>query len=153
HAASEYASSVVRSQGSRRGTVKETPILNLWIKSSLRISVDALTWVPGSPQICRPPEPVDGARTAFNTWRGIAPMTFPDAWKTRAKLFFDHVAFLVPNDAERETFLHWLAHIFQHPEVLPHTAYLMTTPVTGVGRNLLGSIIVRTLRGHVAAGI
>jgi hypothetical protein len=117
------------------------------------VTVDALAWVPGSPQICRPPEPIDGARTAFNTWRGIAPMAFPEDWEIRAKPFFEHVAYLIADDAERKRFLQWLAHIVQRPEVLPHTAYLMMTPTTGVGRNLMGSIIVRVLRGHVAAGV
>jgi hypothetical protein len=47
----------------------------------------------------------------------------------------------------------WLAHIFQVAEVLPHTAYLMTTQTQGIGRNLLASILVRALRGFVAAGL
>lgn len=59
----------------------------------------------------------------------------------------------MPIAAERERFLNWLAHIVQHPEVLPHTAYLMITQTTGIGRNLLASMIVRVLRGYVAAGI
>src|SRR5262249_8965711 len=54
---------------------------------------------------------------------------------------------------EWECFMQWLAHIVQRPEVLPHTSYLMVTPKTGVGRNLLASILVRALRGFVAAGI
>src|SRR5262249_34904000 len=37
--------------------------------------------------------------------------------------------------------------------VLPHTAYLMITPTRGIGRNLLASILVRVLRGFVAAGV
>ena len=77
----------------------------------------------------------------------------PKDWKKQAKPFLDHVAFLVPVKSERERFLQWLAHIIQRPEVLPHTCYLMTTSKTGIGRNLLASMIVRVLRGHVAAGV
>lgn len=127
--------------------------LKFWIASRKRVTVDVLAWVPGAPEICRPPEATDGAATAFNSWRGIAPMDAPEDWEARATPFLDHVAFLVPNQDERRLYLQWLAHIVQRPEVLPHTAYLMTTQTTGIGRNLMASIIVRALRGHVAAGV
>ena len=151
-AADEYAAS--RHQYTDDdGKLKKGPALKFWIASRSRITVDVLAWVPGAAQICRPPEPIDGSRTAFNTWRGIAPMDAPQDWQERAKPFLDHVTYLVPDKDERERFLQWLAHIVQRPEVLPHTAYLMITPTTGVGRSLMASIIVRVLRGHVAAGV
>jgi primase-polymerase (primpol)-like protein len=113
-----------------------------------------LAWVPGAKKICSPPEAVEGAKTAFNTWAGLSPPPkIPKDWKKRAKPFVDHVAFLVPVKSERERFLQWLAHIIQRPEVLPHTYFLMTAKKTGIGRNLLSSMIVRVLRGHVAAGV
>jgi hypothetical protein len=59
----------------------------------------------------------------------------------------------VPIKEERERFLRWLAHIVQKPEILPHTSYLFITETTGTGRNLLASILVRALRGHVASGV
>jgi Bifunctional DNA primase/polymerase, N-terminal/Family of unknown function (DUF5906)/Primase C terminal 2 (PriCT-2) len=142
HAAGEYAAS-------KHGK-KKVPALKLWIESKKRVTVDVLTWVPGQPPVCRPPEE-EG--TGFNTWRGLASMDAPEDWKERAKPFLEHVDFLVPVESERERFLKWLAHIFQCPEVLPHTMYLMTTRTTGIGRNLLASILVRALRGHVAAGV
>ena len=80
-------------------------------------------------------------------------MAFPEDWEERVKPFLDHVAYLVPIAEERERFLQWLAHIVRHPEVLPHTAYLMITPITGTGRNWLASVLVRVLRGFVAAGV
>ena len=132
---------------------KYVSTLKLWLASPDRVQVDVLGWVPGAAQICRPPEAIDGAKTAFNSWSGLTPMKVPEDWKRRAKPFLDHVAFLVPVKSERTRFLQWLAHIIQRPEVLPHTAYLMTTPQTGIGRNLLASMIVRVLRGHVAAGV
>jgi hypothetical protein len=153
HAFSEYSASVIRTTNRQTGKVTVTSILKLWIGSEKRMSVDALAWVPGSPQICRPPEPIDGAMTAFNSWRGIAPMDFPPDWKKQAEPFFEHVAYLIKDEAERIRFLQWLAHIIQKPEVLPHTAYLMMTPTTGIGRNWMASVIVRSLRGHVAAGV
>jgi primase-polymerase (primpol)-like protein len=67
-------------------------------------------------------------------------MAYPEDWQERVTPFLEHVEFLVPNEGERERFLQWLAHIVRVPEVLPHTSYLMITPKTGVGRNLLASI-------------
>ena len=134
------------------GKTRKEPALKAWLRSKDQVTVDVLTWVPGAKQVCRPPEPT-GAETGFNTWRGLMPMDAPDDWAVRARPFLNHVEFLVPIKAERERFLQWLAHIVQRPEVLPHTAYLMTTKTTGIGRNLLASILVRVLRGHVAAGI
>ena len=135
------------------GERKSMPALKAWLASRERVTVDVLAWVPGSTQICQPPEAVDGARTAFNTWRGLTPMQVPKDWKRQAQLFVDHVTFLMPVKSERRRFLMWLAQILQQPDVLPHTAYLMTTPRTGIGRNLLASMITRVLRGHVAAGV
>jgi hypothetical protein len=146
HASNEYAASKHAIKKN-----KKVPALGLWMESPRRVTVDVLTWFPGRPQICRAPEE-EG--TAFNTWRGLTPMEAPPAdWKQRAEPFLEHVAFLVPVESERKRFLQWLAHIFQHPEVLPHTMYLMTTRTTGIGRNLLASILVRALRGHVAVGV
>jgi hypothetical protein len=132
---------------------KSQPCLKLWLSSPRRRTVDVLTWRPGSPQICPPPEP-NGSEIGFNTWQGLVPVREPPAdWQERVRPFQEHVAYLVPIESERIRFLQWLAHIFQSPGELPHTAYLMTTPTTGIGRNLLASIIVRALRGHVAAGV
>lgn len=147
-ALSEYAASIYIS-GS-----KSIPVLKAWIASPRRVTVDALTWWPGQAQICRPPESVDGAQTALNLWRGINPMrSAPNDWEQRVVPFLDHVAYLVPEAADRDRFLDWLAHILQRPVVLPHTSYLMTTPTQGTGRNLLASVLVRVLHGHVAHGV
>jgi hypothetical protein len=129
------------------------PALKAWIASGARVTVDTLAWVPGEPQICRPPESDDGSATAYNSWRGLKPIQAPEDWIVRVEPFVEHAAYLIPVEAERQRFLQFVAHIAQHPEVLPHTYYLMITPTTGIGRGLLGSILTRAFRGHVAAGI
>jgi hypothetical protein len=149
-AQSEYAASVHCIDEKKQ---KFVPALKLWLSSPKRVQVDVLAWVPGAAQICSPPEPVEGAKTAFNTWNGLTVPKAPKDWNVRAKPFIDHVAFLVPIKSERDRFLQWLAHIIQKPEELPHTFYLMTTRTGGIGRNLLASIITRVLRGYVAAGV
>lgn len=152
-AADEYAASVHRYTDPDTGKAKSIPALKAWISSRDRITADVLAWVPGAPQICRPPEIIDGGTRAFNTWRGIAPAAVPDDWRERAAPFVEHLAYLVPDDAERRRLTQWLAHIIRAPEVLPHTAYLLVTTQTGIGRNALASILVRVLRGYVAAGV
>jgi Family of unknown function (DUF5906) len=144
----EYAASTHKRKG------RKSLALTSWLKSKERIGVDVLAWVPGQPTICTPPEPTEGARLAFNTWRGLTRLEAPpDNWKKRVDPFLEHVTYLVPNKGERERFLQWLAHIVQRPDILPHTSYLMITSTTGIGRNLLASILVRVLRGHAAAGV
>ena len=132
---------------------KPIPCLNIWMQSPKRTTVDVLAWVPGGPQFCCPPENFNNAQTAFNTWRGITPMPTVENWQERCEPFVDHVAYLVPVESERQRFMQWLAHIIQQPEVLPHTSYLMVTPKTGIGRNWMSSVLVRVLRGYVAAGV
>jgi len=149
HATDEYAASW-HTYIAANGKPKTEPALKLWIASRDRMTVEVLAWVPGSPQICQPPE---GQGPAFNMWRGLPPMAYPEDWQERVQPFLEHIEFLVPVAGERERFLQWLAHIIQVPEVLPHTSYLMITPTTGIGRNLLASILVRVLRGFVAAGV
>jgi hypothetical protein len=135
------------------GKAKEAPALALWLKHPQRMSVDAITWAPGQAEFCRPPEGSDAGERAFNLWRGLRPFTPPEDWRERARPFVDHVAYLVPVDAERTRFLQWLAHIVQRPGELPHTAYLHLTPTRGIGRNWLTGVLARVLRGYVAAGV
>jgi hypothetical protein len=148
YAASKHTYDHTQENGAKKK--RTVSAVRFWIESKERVTVQVLAWVPGAPQICHSPEE---QKIAFNTWRGLSPMAYPEDWQERVKPFLEHVEFLVPIKEERERFLQWLAHIVQRPEVLPHTCYLMTTPTTGVGRNLLASIIVRVLRGYVAAGI
>jgi primase-polymerase (primpol)-like protein len=117
HATEEYAASM-HTVIQDNGKPKKVPALKLWIASRSRTTVEVLAWVPGKPQICQPPE---GPGPAFNTWRGLSSMAYPENWQEWIQPFLEHVEFLVPIAEERERFLQWLAHIVQHPEVLPHT--------------------------------
>ena len=77
----------------------------------------------------------------------------PPDWEEKVNPFLQHVEYLVPVGTERLRFLRWLAHIFQRPGELPHTAYLMVATETGIGRGTLASILTRALRGYVAANM
>jgi hypothetical protein len=147
-AAAEYAASQYSA-----GKAGLKSCLPMWLKSPGRQSVDALAWSPGEGMICTVPENFHRAQVGFNTWRGFTPLPYPENWQERARLFVNHVSYLVPVESERVRFLQWLAHIVQAPEVLPHTGYLFITPTPGTGRNLLSAMLVRALRGFVASGI
>ena len=72
----------------------------------------------------------------------------PEDWEQRVKPFLEHAGYIVSIKGECRRFLQWLAHMAQHPEELPHTCYLMITQTTGIGRNLLASMVVRAFRGQ-----
>ena len=136
-----------------RPKLKGVPVIKLWEENPQRPSVDVLTWAPGALEFCPPEERTQAGDRAYNLWTPPALLPVPDDWQERVQPFLQHVAYLVPIDAERSRFMCWLAHIFQHPGVLPHTCTLMVATETGIGRGTLASILVRALRGYVAANM
>lgn len=129
---------------------KHTSAFKAWLSSDTRLTVDEVTWRPNAGPICRPAE---GYGSAFNTWRGLAALPCPDDWSQRVQPWIDHVGWLCGDPGLAHRFMQWLAHIVQRPEQLPHTCYLHVTPTTGIGRNWMGSVLCRVLRGNVAAGV
>lgn len=133
--------------------IKEVPVTGAWLASRDRRSADVVAWVPGAGEFCRSPERAQAGDRAFNLWTPPTVFDPPPNWQDRVQPFVQHLAYLVPIEAERIRFTQWLAHIVQHPGELPHTAYLMFTPKTGTGRGTLASILTRVLRGYVAANV
>lgn len=127
---------------------KSTPALKTWLARKDRKSVESVTWAPGQPELCLPPE---GQGLAFNTWAGLRILSPPSDWNIKVQPWVDHVNFLAGD--ETHAFMQWLAHIFQNPGQVPHTCYLHTTPQTGTGRNWMAGVLTRALRGHVASGV
>lgn len=149
--AGEYAASVEYTETS--AGYAPVPALKLWRASERRISVDSVTWAPGAPLFTTPPEGSDAGGRAVNIWKGLPKLDAPDDWAERAKPWEEHLAYLIPVEAERERFTRWMAHIVQVPGVLPHTAYLFYTPTRGIGRNWLSGVLARVLAGFVASGV
>ena len=123
---------------------KLVPTVDLWVEDPQRISTHTITYRPGHPEFTTDPE---GA-PALNLWadRQRAPAVASVA------PFLDHIRYLVGDVAECERFLDWLAHIEQHPGVLPHTHYLMVAQQTGIGRNWLASLLARVWAGATRLG-
>ena len=153
YAASKTEIETGKIDGLGEPVTKIVPALPVWLASPIRNSVDQLAWVPGQPEFTRALDVGNAGARAYNMWRGIAFLPAPDDWMQRVQPFLQHIAYLVPVDDERQRFLMWLAHIFQRPQELPHTAYLMVATATGIGRGTLASMFVRALRGYVAANV
>lgn len=141
-------------QKSGKTKAKTVPALDMWASSPHRKSADRLTWVPGGALDCDVPG-VAGAH-GFNTWRGIPPATFQQHLSEDAPLrnawlasWHEHIAYLFPIESERRRFEQWCAHIIQKPDELPQTGWCLIATQTGIGRNWLGSVLHRVIRGHV----
>jgi len=159
-----FASSVTKiDTGQRDKTgqpiMKDVKTIRLWRENyrTQKVTVDKISWKPNGGVICDVPESFD---SGVNMWRGLAKPLYADYFRdnlperaTAISWWQTHLAYLIPYEVERVRFEKWLAHILQRPEVLPHTAYMMYTPEVGTGRNWLSSVLVRVLRGYVAAGV
>ena len=152
-AASKHEIDTGKIDNDGRSVTKLVPVMKLWLESPQRLSADVATWAPGEPEFCRAPERLAAGDAAYNLWSPPTMLPARDNWQDWANPFLQHVAYLVPLEAERERFLRWLAHIFQKPGELPHTCYLMIATETGIGRGTLASILTRCLRGYVAANM
>ena len=73
--------------------------------------------------------------------------------KGNVRHFLEQVTYLFQDEAEREVFLNWLAHLEQHPGELPHYGWLHIAANTGTGRNWLASVLSRVWRGYVAPNV
>jgi hypothetical protein len=130
-------------------TGRPAGIAQLWLRSPRRVTVQTRTFRAGVGLFCKSPDDV----SALNTWREPARLPVPKNWRELAEPFLQHVAFLVPDEADREFLLNWLAHIEQRPGELPHVHVLMYTRVQGIGRNLLTSILARVWAGSTALDV
>lgn len=117
----------------------------LWQRNALRRNAMTRTFHAGAGIICADPD----GKMAVNTWR---PMR---RWEAKAdiSLFLDHVAYLFADEAERNTFLDWLAHLEQKSGELPHYGWLHVAHHTGCGRNWFASLLSRVWRGYVAPNV
>ncbi|MET4279135.1 MULTISPECIES: hypothetical protein [unclassified Bradyrhizobium] len=61
----------------------------------------------------------------------------------------EHLPYLVPIESERDLFERWLAHILQHPGEKVETAWCFVANMTGIGRNWVGGVLSRVVRGYV----
>lgn len=128
---------------------KPAAVARAWLAHPKRVTVETRTFRAGGELITMDPND----QKAINTWREPPRIPPPADWRERAKLFLDHVAYLVPNKDEREALLDWFAHTEQHPGVLPHVHFLMWARRHGIGRNWVSCVLARVWPGVVALDV
>ena len=130
------------------GKNKALPATKVWLESPDRKEAEAITFRAGGPRMTT--EPGSG-KGALNLWAGFDRSEAPGDWAARSKPFVDHVEWLWGADAP--AFLDWLAHIEQHPGVLPHFGWVHISREHGKGRNWISSMLSRVWSGYVAASL
>ncbi|BEU99976.1 bifunctional DNA primase/polymerase [Novosphingobium olei] len=127
---------------------KARPVVNCWLEHQERKEAETITFRAGGETIVPAPS---SNRPALNMWAPFTRAQPPADWRARAAIFVDHINWLWGADAEE--FLDWLAHIEQHPGVLPHYGWVHISRQHGKGRNWISSVLARVWRGYVAASL
>lgn len=130
------------------GKKKGLSAVKLWLESPARLEAEVLTFRAGGSRMTV--EPGSG-KAALNLWAGLDRPAPPFDWQSRAQVFLGHVEWLWGPDAT--AFLNWLAHIEQHPGVLPHYGWVHISREHGKGRNWISSVLTRLWPGYVAASL
>ena len=104
---------------------KATTLGRGWLKSPKRRSVKQLVLAPGKPATLK-----DGS---LNTWRGFTAEPVPGY----VTPFLDLVNFVLPNKAEREYCVKWLAKMIQEPGAKFLVSLVVWSIEEGVGKGLL----------------
>jgi hypothetical protein len=63
--------------------------------------------------------------------------------------FLGHIEYLIPDAAQRETFLNWLAYKVQNPASRSYAVIMVAEDAFGIGRSWLKDLLRRALQGHV----
>lgn len=96
----------------------------------------AITYRPGAGRFVDENLPGLTGR-CVNMWKPTA-IDLPAAARNEdVKPWLDHVAFVLPNEKERETVLNWLAWIIQNPGEKPNWAIVMGSTAEGLGKDLM----------------
>jgi hypothetical protein len=143
-----FAASRVQVLGDN-GEPRWASTLSQWMVHESRMTVGSMQVAMGRARFFV----VEDGRNAVNLWTPTPRRRWRPEDAVEVSAFLEHVAYLVPVEAEREMFLDWLAHCEQHPEVLPHFSFLFYTPTFGIGRNWLASVLSRVWRGECAASV
>jgi Family of unknown function (DUF5906)/Primase C terminal 2 (PriCT-2) len=110
-----------------------------------RQTVKSVTYRPGGELLLD--DPVIGG-LCINVWRGRyedLPSCPTDA---EIRPWLNHVAYLVPNEAEREAFINWMAWVAQNPDKKPNWGVLIGSDAHGVGKSLLPEPLRAALGPH-----
>ena len=95
-----------------------------------------VTYRPGGPRFVH--EELNGlAGRCVNRWQDPTLDLPATATAHQVQVWLDHVAFLIPDEVERETVLNWLAWIVQNPGEKPNWALVIGSTAEGMGKGLM----------------
>ena len=141
-AASTFLAQVPARGGGMRTVRKK--VADAWLADPARRTVATQTFRAGAGAVTSAPD----GRTALNTWQGLRATVPPADWELRAQPFINHVEWLFGDQSN--LLLDWVAHAVQRPGELPSIAFLHIAPRTGMGRNLISSVLGRIFVGYAA---
>lgn len=141
-AASTLAVDVPTAGGGHR--TKRKRVAEVWLEHPNRRTVSTQTFKAGAGIIADAPS----GSSAINSWRGFRITVPPEDWEIRARPLLGHVEWLFGDQVS--LFLDWLAHAIQRPGELPSIAFIHIAPKTGMGRNLISSVLGRIFVGYAA---
>ena len=140
-ASSVGVQTIVQGEITKKRTI---PVSALWLSHPLRKTFETISFVPGGSLSTEDPK----GRSAMNLWRPRNLHTSPEDWTALVDPFLDHIRWLFGEHTEN--FIDWLAHIEQHPGVLPHYGFLHIAKQQGMGRNWIASVLARVFKGYCA---
>lgn len=116
-----------------RGGARRVATADRWLEWPQRSEVAGITYAPGQPTIT-----TDGK---WNLWRGWPHEPVPGNIKPWTELL--DVLFKDDTPESRRWFEQWCAYPIQHPGEKLHTAVVFWSSVQGVGKSMLGEILMR----------
>ena len=112
---------------------KWVPVAQSWLSHRDRKTVEDLTYRPGKARLCRDGLNIYEPPAYFETTRDDL---LPPLW-------FEYLALLVPEEADRELLTRWMAHTVHRPQRRsPITPFLVTTH-EGVGKGIFSQIMAK----------
>lgn len=115
--------------------VKPVPVATVWLTHESRLSAKGLGYSPGKPRLYRDEE---GA-ARINTFR--LPPHEQISGDGLLQPFFDHMAYILPIEKEREWFIDWLAFNVQFPHERSKVTPLHVSAVHGTGRGWIVKLL------------
>ena len=121
-------------EGNTKGSVKDIPLAEFWLKNSNRRQYEGMVFVPNR----KPPK-------MYNLWQGF---TYEPKEGDCSK-FLDHIKYNIcqGNVALNRWVIGWFADIVQHPDKKCGTS-LVIRGKQGVGKTIVGEIIGKLLGPH-----
>jgi hypothetical protein len=117
----------------------------LWLDSPQRLSAFGTTFDASAGIYAKDPN----GKHCVNIWTGFDRSVDPG--DADINFILAQIGWLFKGRAN--DFLDWLAHLEQHPGILPHTMWLHISSQTGTGRNAIARLLSRVFSGYAAMSL